>query len=97
MAPLKSLLLVSALTSGAAFAPAASSKTTTALKENFGFDFAEDMTENTPSVMLGEANYKQWVGEKTPNSFLNRQVSELLSMIAFEYKNGEHDDYCMRA
>ena len=34
---------------------------TTALSESFGFDFAEDSYENTPEVILGEANYKQWV------------------------------------
>jgi len=43
------------------------------LNENFGLDFAEDQAENTPAVILGEANYKQWVGEKVDNSFLNRQ------------------------
>ena len=44
------------------------------LYENFGFSFAEDQAENTPDVILGEANYKQWVGEIQDNSFLNRQV-----------------------
>jgi len=47
------------------------------LRESFGFDFAEDQAENTPSVILGEANYKQWVGENIDNSFLNRQYDVL--------------------
>ena len=47
---------------------------TTALSESFGFDFAEDSYENTPEVILGEANYKQWVAKVDKNSFLNRQV-----------------------
>ena len=75
MAPLKSILLASALTSAAAFAPQPTVRPTTSLNENFGLDFAEDQAENTPAVILGEANYKQWVGEKVDNSFLNRQVS----------------------
>lgn len=64
----------------AAFAPNAHqaarvshNRPTVALKESFGFDFAEDQVENTPAVILGEANYKQWVGEEIDNSFLNRQ------------------------
>jgi len=47
------------------------------LYENFGFSFAEDQAENTPDVILGEANYKQWVGEIQDNSFLNRQYNVL--------------------
>lgn len=80
MARLTSLLLVSAAASTGAFTPqskAALGKpavvSTTKLNENFGFSFAEDQAENTPSVILGEANYKQWVGENIDNSFLNRQ------------------------
>lgn len=64
----------------AAFTPIASpaarvanNRPTFELKESFGFDFAEDQAENTPAVILGEANYKQWVGEEIDNSFLNRQ------------------------
>lgn len=76
MAPLKSLLLVSALTATAAFAPQSSvASSKTALKESFGFDFAEDSYENTPAVILGEANLKQYIGEKVDNAFVNRQVS----------------------
>ena len=47
---------------------------TTALPESFGFDFAEDSYENTPEVILGEANYKQWINKVDKNAFLNRQV-----------------------
>jgi hypothetical protein len=46
----------------------------TKLSESFGFDFAEDSYENTPNIILGEANYKQWVQRIDENSFLNRQV-----------------------
>jgi len=45
------------------------------LYENFGFDFAEDQVENTPQIILGEANYKKWVNGVDPNNMLNRQVS----------------------
>ncbi|KAI2491945.1 hypothetical protein MHU86_22623 [Fragilaria crotonensis] len=48
---------------------------TTALSESFGFEFAEDSYENTPEVILGEANYKQWVAKVDKNSFLNRQYN----------------------
>jgi len=77
MARLSSLLLASALVTGAAFTPQSSvssvARPSTKLNENFGFDFAEDQAENTPGILLGEANYKQWVGENIDNSFLNRQ------------------------
>jgi len=69
--------------SATAFAPSSSvvSKSRSAaidpLYENFGFSFAEDQAENTPDVILGEANYKQWVGENIDNSFLNRQYNVL--------------------
>ncbi len=81
MARLTSLLVLSAACSTSAFMPqgtlssvAPPTVSTTKLNENFGFDFAEDQAENTPAVILGEANYKQWVGENIDNSFLNRQV-----------------------
>jgi hypothetical protein len=51
---------------------------TTALPESFGFDFAEDSYENTPEVILGEANYKQWINKVDKNAFLNRQVRNTL-------------------
>jgi len=41
--------------------------------ENFGFDFAEDQSDMSPKELLGEANYKQWVGTVSETSFLNRQ------------------------
>jgi hypothetical protein len=44
------------------------------LNENFGFSFAEDQVENTPNVILGEANLKAWVNSVDPNNMLNRQV-----------------------
>jgi len=73
------LLLISTTTSVLAFAPQSSitvpSTSTTALQESFGFDFAEDQAENVPVTLLGEANYKQWVGEINDNSFLNRQYN----------------------
>jgi hypothetical protein len=73
---MKSFLVLSTLlASSLAFAPTSKISKSSALKESFGFDFAEDQAKNTPSVILGEANYKQWVGEKVENSFLNRQVS----------------------
>mmetsp|Transcript_20916 Transcript_20916/g.60910 ORF Transcript_20916/g.60910 Transcript_20916/m.60910 type:complete len:138 (-) Transcript_20916:144-557(-) len=87
MAPLSNLLLISAVASASAFAPSTPVTQTarvqtrpaqadTKVFENFGFDFAEDQTENTASVILGEARYKQWVGEVVDpdNSFVNRQV-----------------------
>lgn len=77
MARLTSVLLLSTIGASAAFAPQTHTplavRSETELKESFGFDFAEDQAENTPSVILGEANYKQWVGENIDNSFLNRQ------------------------
>jgi hypothetical protein len=71
-----SLLLLSTLSAASAFAPQSqvSFQRDVSVQENFGFDFAEDMAENTPAIILGEANYKQWVGENIDNSFLNRQV-----------------------
>ena len=71
-----SLLLLATLSTVSAFAPQSQVifQRDVSVKENFGFDFAEDQAENTPDVILGEANYKQWVGENIDNSFLNRQV-----------------------
>lgn len=46
------------------------------VRENFGFSFAEDSADVT-NQLLGEANYKQWVGEIQDNSFLNRQYNLL--------------------
>lgn len=80
MARLSSVLLLSMVGAGAAFTPVSNiavrtpAPSVTELQESFGFDFAEDPYENTPKVILGEANYKQYIAEKTPNSFLNRQV-----------------------
>jgi hypothetical protein len=71
------LVAVSVIASVSAFAPQSNlslRKVTNPLQESFGFDFAEDPIKNTPAPILGEANYKQWVGEITDNSFLNRQV-----------------------
>lgn len=80
MARLTSFLLLISATSVLGFTPRStvpvqSVASTTSLQESFGFDFAEDQAENTPSVILGEANYKQWVGENIDNSFLNRQYN----------------------
>lgn len=83
MARLTSLIVASAAVTVGAFTPQSKTSfagkpitttvSTTKLNENFGFKFAEDQAENTPAVILGEANYKQWVGENIDNSFLNRQ------------------------
>lgn len=85
MAPLSSLLTAAALASTAGVTSAFSVSSsivsatsrptsTTQLFENFGFDFAEDQVENTPQLILGEANYKKWVNSVDPNNMLNRQV-----------------------
>jgi hypothetical protein len=85
MAPLSTLLTAAALlastTAGVTSAFSVGSistsiarPTTTKLYENFGFDFAEDQVENTPQLILGEANYKKWVNSVDPNNMLNRQV-----------------------
>jgi len=72
-----------------AFAPQSSivsgrrTNTVSPLQESFGFDFAEDSYGNTPAPILGEARYKQWVGEITDNSFLNRQVCMCHMFILF--------------
>ena len=82
MAPLSSLLTVTLATTATAFSVNSGVATTTAsrpstkLYENFGFDFAEDQAENTPEIILGEANYKKWVNSVDPNNMLNRQVSQ---------------------
>lgn len=47
------------------------------VQESFGFDFAEDTEENSNPLIFGEANYKQWVGTISDNSFLNRQYNLL--------------------
>jgi hypothetical protein len=89
MAPLSSLLTASLLVaSTGAFSPASpmtsssirpsTGNTNTRLYENFGFSFAEDQVENTPQLILGEANYKKWVNSVDPNNMLNRQVSSFL-------------------
>ena len=31
--------------------------------------------ENTPQIILGEANYKTWLNGVDPDNFMNRQVS----------------------
>lgn len=38
--------------------------------ENFGLDFGEDPTENTPPAILGEARYKKFVGSYKENALL---------------------------
>jgi len=75
---LTSILLFISASSVLGFTPRATTpvaQKNTALKESFGFSFAEDQAENTPTELLGEANYKQYVGEVTENSFLNRQYN----------------------
>lgn len=81
MAPLSSLLVVAFATSATAFSgvtsPITSTRPSTKLYENFGFDFAEDQVENTPQAILGEANYKKWVNTVDPDNMLNRQYPVL--------------------
>jgi hypothetical protein len=75
MAPLTNYLVLATVGASAAFSPAhVASRPSTRLSESFGFDFAEDSYANTPDVLLGEANYKQWVKRVDENSFLNRKV-----------------------
>ena len=74
MAPLSTLLTVSLVSSAAAFAPAGVTRPSSKLYENFGFDFAEDQVENTPQIILGEANYKTWLNSVDPDNFMNQQV-----------------------
>ena len=78
MAPLSSLLTLALATSASAFSVnsgvTTTSRPSTQLYENFGFDFAESQVENTPQIILGEANYKKWVNGVDPDNFLNRQV-----------------------
>merc|ERR1740139_945879 len=49
------------------------------VRENFGFDFAENSYVNTgpDGQLLGEARYKTWAGTVNENSFLNRQYNVL--------------------
>jgi hypothetical protein len=83
MAPLSTLFTSAALlaTGASAFttpqSPATTLRPSTKLYENFGFDFAEDQVENTPQIILGEANYKKWVNGVDPNNMLNRQYKVL--------------------
>ena len=82
MAPLSTLFTSAALLATGASAFTAPSQSTavrpsTKLYENFGFEFAEDQVENTPQIILGEANYKKWVNSVDPDNMLNRQVSFL--------------------
>lgn len=87
MAPLTQCLVLTTLATAAAFSPAgtisqrpatAGVPSSTAVFENFGLDFAEDQTENSDPRLLGEARYKQWISTTTDNSFLNRQVRQVL-------------------
>jgi len=82
MAPLAVLLAVALAIDAAAFStnfgvasPVTTLRPSTHLYENFGFDFAEDQVENTPQIILGEANYKKWVNGVDPNNMLNRQYA----------------------
>ena len=77
MAPLSSFLTVTLATTATAFSVnnGVTSRPSTKLYENFGFDFAEDQVANTPIDILGEANYKTFVNKVDPGNMLNRQVS----------------------
>jgi len=78
MASLTNFIFILSIATAAAFSPVSSvvgrqQTRVDPLKESFGFDFAESQEENTPDIILGEANYKQWVGDNVDNAFLNRQ------------------------
>lgn len=49
----------------------------TKVYENFGLEFAEDQTENTAALLLGEANYKQWAGTVNKNGVISKQYNAL--------------------
>ena len=90
MAPLTQCLVLTTLAAVAAFSPAgtvtqrpAAAPSSTAVFENFGLDFAEDMSETTAAQLLGEDRYKQWVATTSDNSFLNRQVSGTLGCMTY--------------
>ena len=92
MAPLSSLLTVALATGAAAFSPVTPATTTarpstTKVYENFGFDFAEDQVENTPQIILGEANYKKWLNSVDPDNMLNRQVRDVIRRGRMRMKN----------
>jgi len=57
--------------------PSAPNRVDTKVFENFGLDFAEDQTVNTPDILLGETRYKQLAGTFNKNSFINRQYDVL--------------------
>eukprot|EP00586_Coscinodiscus_wailesii_P002685 CAMPEP_0172490546 /NCGR_PEP_ID=MMETSP1066-20121228/21015_1 /TAXON_ID=671091 /ORGANISM="Coscinodiscus wailesii, Strain CCMP2513" /LENGTH=232 /DNA_ID=CAMNT_0013259067 /DNA_START=64 /DNA_END=762 /DNA_ORIENTATION=+ len=100
------LITLSTISSTSAYVPASTfvgssvgrrapstSRPETRVNENFGFDFAEDQKEIAPQVLLGEANYKQWVGTVNENSFLNRQYNVIkrvreLDLIKLTAENG---------
>lgn len=41
------------------------------LIENFGLSIGEDPLANTPRLLLGEANYRNFVAEYDPDALLN--------------------------
>jgi hypothetical protein len=67
------LLLVASVVSVSAFipAPTATKLRAAPLHENFFLGVGEDPLENTPSLLLGEANYRNFVAEYDPNALLN--------------------------
>ena len=65
-------------TCASAFVSKSAVRPATHLNENFGFDFAEDSYANTEKLILGEANYKQWVNRVNENSLLNRKVRKIM-------------------
>ncbi|GMH88999.1 hypothetical protein TrST_g1680 [Triparma strigata] len=77
---MKFLLLLSLLVSSASsFRLSPRPSLSTKLHEGFGLNIpnVNDAEEITPDLLLGEANYKQWVGSIEDNSFLNRQYDVL--------------------
>ena len=67
--------LLASLTSAYVVVPKTSARRATHLNENFGLGIGEDSYENMDSLLLGEANYKQWVNRVNDNNMLNRKVS----------------------
>ena len=61
-------------TCASAFVSKSAVRPSTHLNENFGLDVGEDSYANMDKLLLGEANYKQWVNRVKENNMLNRKV-----------------------
>ena len=72
---MKVILYALLATCASAFVSKASVRPTTHLNENFGLDIGEDSYANMDKLLLGEANYKQWVNRVKDDNMLNRKVN----------------------